>query len=102
MPDSLRQVALVAVESALVVFYWSHCAEPALRFAGALPRTMRIVSGLGVGSVAVFVASSALQIDGQRVPLILWILTIVPGLLVFGGMAETRARRAHIRRSRQS
>jgi hypothetical protein len=72
VPETLVPVALVALEAALLVFYWNHCAEPALRFAGALQRTRLAVAAVGAGAVASYVAIVALQLDDARVPPFLW------------------------------
>jgi hypothetical protein len=71
---------MVAVEAALLVFYWYHCAEPALRFVGARPRTRLTVVAVGAGAIASYVVVVALQLDDDPVPPFLWFVVIGLGL----------------------
>ena len=65
--DVLVLVALVALQSALLTFYWSHCAGPALVHAGARPRTFRVVQTVGVLSLVGFVIAIAILAAARTV-----------------------------------
>jgi hypothetical protein len=80
VPETLVPVALVAIEAGLLVFYWHHCAEPALRFAGARPRTRLTVVAVGAGAIVSYAVIVALQLDDDPVPPFLWFVVIGLGL----------------------
>jgi hypothetical protein len=88
--DVLVLVALVALQSALLTFYWSHCAGPALVHAGARPRTFRVVQTVGVLSLVGFVIAIAIRLSRIDVPAWLWV--VIAGLTGWYLLAWPRPR----------
>jgi hypothetical protein len=78
--DALIEVGVVALEAALIVYYWGHCAGPALMIAGARARTLRVIQAVGIGAIVSFVVKAALWLDGRPIPTGLFVLQAILGV----------------------
>jgi hypothetical protein len=72
--DTVIDFGLVVALAALDVFYWSHCAKPALKSVGAKPLTLRVVPAIGVASLLGIGVQGVLRFTDRPVPdFLVWV-----------------------------
>jgi hypothetical protein len=72
--SDLAPIAFVAIQSGIIVFYWTHCILPAQRLIGAYPRTLLVIQSVGAMYVIAVVIGTSLSVDGRTVPV--WLIVL--------------------------